>query len=294
MGAKLTDLQRAERHEYVTAHGRKPAPSVSAILDVLAKPALAWAAAEIAAKTAYDIMAERRMRAVVMEHRQERLMRGAKIRNLEGEKVGVMQANDLEIFIDYCRGEHQRVWSAKADVGSRAHDHAYSWLKGETAWVSPDEMGFMDGLKDFIYTYRPVDLAAERIVVHPDPEGDESLEYGGRLDRISALDGPDYKGTYLIDIKTSRPGYDFEKALQLILYMRAKGFAVYGADGALADYEPLPKLDGGLLLYLSADGTFKLVDPFKGMPQDMAWETAMGARRILRAQKLFNQKEVSA
>ena len=157
-------------------------------------------------------------------------------------------------------GENYRaVWSAKAALGTRVHDHALRWSNGEDIEQLPDEAKYLDALELFIVERQPTWLEREEIVL-------SNRGYGGRFDMIVTF--PD--GTiWLIDIKTGKP-YALEHTLQLNGYAFADGIAEFGDDGNLVRLRPLPVIERAGDLYLHDDGTYDLIEyPLGDLPYGM-------------------------
>ena len=280
----VTDYELAQRHRYVTLHGRKPAPGVTSV-NILDKPGLMWAASEIAARTAVERHDERV--SLTQSHRTELVVKRKSVKTRNGEKVPAAHADPIDVWIDYCRGEFRRAWDAKADLGSRIHDHALAWSAGRDIDALADEQGHLDALEAFLVEQNPKFLYAERVVVHPNPEGRDDLEYGGRLDFIAEIGGK----TLLCDYKTGKQGFLGDKALQAAAYANAKGLANYDEDGALADLTPLPQLDGCRTIYLDGDGTYTVVDPFERLTPEAAWRAFLDLRSALNYVRLVEKIE---
>lgn len=153
-----------------------------------------------------------------------------------------------------------------SDLGTRVHDHALSWAQGREISPLADEEGFIDALSKFYADHDPQWIVAERVLVNAE------LDYGGRMDAIGEL--PE-RGVTLVDYKTG--GIYLESvALQLEAYEHCE-LAVYGDDGMLAKSEPLPKIDSHAVVYLHADGTYRLVD----VPADpLAWPIFCHLREV--------------
>ncbi len=275
-----TDQQLADKHQYVTEHGRKPAPGVTTITSLIDKPALKWASSEVAAKTALDVLKRNTYDTVVYGHRQACMRNPRKwVNNSEGIEIRPRYASDDEIFVDYCRGEFDRQWKAKAQKGSRIHEHALEWSQGNAIEQLPDEKGYLDALEKWMIDFEPEDICNEIIVLHPNPANDDSLEFGGRTDKIAEIRKRGWTGTNLIDFKTGREGYIEDKALQAAGYWGAKGIARYNPDGSLGTLDPMPKIKRAMTVYLREDGTYGVDDPLKHISLDEAWQYFLHLRR---------------
>ncbi len=288
----LTDRELAERHRYVTKHGRKPAPGVTSV-DILSKPALHWASSRVAAEASVLLAHDRDL--IVAEYREE--LAGKPINRLgtgsDAAKVSAAKATDDEVWCEFLRTRFDVIWRAKADKGSRVHEHALAWARGDDVDALEDEQPYLDALERFFEDYAPDFLAAESIVLSPNPRGDARLEYGGRLDFIAKVDGPHYRGVFLGDYKTGGQ-YTEPVALQAAGLMAAEGFALYSPMGAVLDnLPPLPELDGALTVYLREDGTYETSNPFRYTSQQDAEDAFFHLRAALNWRRAIESAERS-
>ena len=285
-----TDWELAQRHRYVTQHGRKPAPGVTSI-DIMEKGGLKWGAANIAAQEA--VLNYPRMAEIVQEVRATRphatlrpIVVGDEYYDSK-TKVKVSEADPEDIYAFWARGRFDQVWRAKADRGSRIHAHALSWAQGESIAVQPDEEGYMDAMERFYEECGPEFHHGERIVVNPSPEDHDEWEYGGRLDTFVTLHRGPLTGDFLGDWKTGTH-YRGPIALQSAGYLGAS-FATYLENGDLGPLEPLPKVASAIDIYLRGDGTYQVVDAFAEVPQALAWSTFLHLRAALEFKKLTDK-----
>jgi hypothetical protein len=265
--AKLSDHAAALKHQYRVVHDGPSVPGVTTVIGILSKPALVWSAAEIADKTAVD--EGRRKTTIVRRHRKRLQSLGKKERELG------FNGSDYDVYIHYCRGEHKRQWDAKADRGTRVHEVAERWTKapGEPVSVLVEDSRYVDALSEFYRDYKPKFLMAECVVLNAE------LGFGGRFDAIVQMEG----GTYILDYKTGGY-YASSLAMQQVGYMQCR-LATYNEDGSLGELTELPKLDGARGLYLKDDGTYEVVDPFKNISQDLAWEGFTSCLKLYNAMK---------
>lgn len=278
MAKKLTDYEAALRHQYRVEPGGPTVPGVTTVLNIVDKPALAWAASKIAAETALN--EHSRKRTIVRRHRKTLTALGKKEREMG------FNGSDDEVFIHYCRGEFRRQWDAKAERGTRVHDVAERWTKapGEPVDVRVEDSGYVDALEAFHKECKPKFLASEEIVLN------KALKYGGRFDAVVEMGNE----TLIIDYKTGSY-YESSLAMQQIAYMKADS-AVYTDDGSLGDYGMQDDgngnfsiifwpLDGARGIYLHEDGTYDVVDPFKNISQELAWEGFTACLKLYNAMK---------
>jgi len=251
MGKVLTDYEAAAKHRYRIVSGGSSVPGVTTCIGILDKPGLAWAASKIAAETMYD-----------------------------GLTCGLFDGYEREDLVMNVRGEFDRVWKEKAARGNRVHEIADRWTRGETVEVRDSDAGFVDALEMFHHGYQPKFLHTESIVLN------KELGFGGRLDFIGELDGPEAQGVILADFKSGseRP---LETALQASGYWNSL-LASYDESGALTGLQDLPKLDGARTIYLREDGSFKVVDPFEHISLDQAWEMFQACLTLFKVNKQLN------
>jgi hypothetical protein len=222
-----TDYELALDHKYRVMSGGDVVPGVTTVVKACTPIyALPYAAAKIAAQTAIDLT-----------------MRGDM---------------DLDIVYTTARTEHDRVWKDKASRGTRVHDVAERWTRGESVDVPLSDEGFVDALEEFHKKYQPKFSSVESVVLN------FWSEYGGRIDGIAEFDG----GRYLLDWKTGAH-YPYEVALQMAAYLEAR-IAEYDEEGNLVDIGAAPlaeSVDGARVIYLCDDGTFNVVNPFEAVSQ---------------------------
>ncbi len=265
-----TDYEMALAHKYRVESGGEIVPGVTSCIGIMDKPALKWSSAKIAAQTAVDHMDT--MYEIASSYRDTLL----KSKNPDNVELG-LNGPDEDVYAHWCRGSFDRVWREKANRGTRVHDVAERWVKGETVEVPLSDQGFVDALESFFTTHKPKVLMSERVVVHL------ILEYGGRFDAIMEIDGK----LYLIDFKTGNE-YTLETAMQAAAYMNG-ALTVYDAEGTQTGIELLPELDGARIVYLREDGTFSLVDPFAHVSQADAMKAFTAALQLYRITNHINK-----
>jgi hypothetical protein len=143
---------------------------------------------------------------------------------------------------------HREEWKAKAERGTRIHNHMEKWLKGVDIEALPDEEGYLDALELFMVEQDPIVIEQEAIAL--------SLRgYGGRFDLLCEIADK----AWLLDLKTGH-AYPVEHTLQLAGYRYADGLATYNPDGSLGDLKPMPEVDRAGCLYVHSDGSYDLVE----------------------------------
>jgi hypothetical protein len=271
MPKKLTDYENALRHRYVVEPGGPTVPGVTTVLNILDKPALMWSASQIAAETA---LKEHRRKATIVRRHRKTLTALGKVQRELG-----YNGSDDEVYVHYCRGEFRRQWDAKMERGTRVHAVAEAWTKapGEPVEVRIMDSGFVDALEAFHRDCRPTFLHAELVVLN------DIYAYGGRFDAIVEMGGE----TMLIDYKTGGH-YEQSLAMQQVAYMHGN-LATYDDAGALGEYKSLPKIDGARGIYLHEDGTYEVVDPFKNISQELAWEGFLACLKLYNTVKAMDR-----
>jgi hypothetical protein len=272
----VSDLSDALKHKYRVTPGGEIVPGVTSVINILDKPALKWASSQIAAHAATTNT--RRKKAIVAKHREWLARPRGKSESAQKKYTLANMGTDDEVYIHWARGEFDRQWRAKADRGTRVHDVAERWTKGESVKVLPEDNGFVDALEVFHKEYRPKFSLVECIVIN------QEFKYGGRFDAICELNGPGAEGFYLIDYKTGG-SYPYEVALQAQAYWDCK-LATWNDDGSLGTPTPLPEVHGARTVYLREDGTLAVTDPFAKVSQAdarMAFRTCLTLFNINKA-----------
>ncbi len=247
-----TDYEYALAHKYRAEHNGPFVPGVTTIISVLDKPQLMWSAAEIAARSAFENT--RRKRSIVKKHREWLASSKGKTATAIRKRTLGLEGSDNEVYLHWARGDFDRQWKAKAARGSRVHDVAERWSRGEDVEVLPEDAGYVDALESFHRIYHPRFVMAEQVVINREDK------YGGRFDAIVELDGPNASGLFMIDYKTGGE-YTDSVAMQFAGYMECE-LAEYDDKGALTGSAPFPVLDGARTIYLRGDGTVGVSHPF--------------------------------
>ena len=272
--AKMSDYDAALKHRYRVEPGGEYVPGVTTVLNIIEKPGLKWGASKVAAE--FCVANSRRRKSLATKHRAT--LASARGATDSAEKKRLLAANgtDDEVFIHLARGEFDRQWKAKADRGTRVHNHAEAWARGNVVSVLDDERGYMDALGTFFDLYEPRFEMVECLVLNAE------YRYGGRFDAIMTINnvpGDERDRVRVLgDWKTGDP-WPLDVALQTVAYTRSQ-LASYDMDGRLVGFDPLPSLDGCRVVYLQQSGTVKVVDPFEKVPQDQAWDAFLAARRL--------------
>lgn len=244
-----SDYEAALKHRYRVVHDGPTVPGVTTCIGIIEKPGLKWAAAKLTAKYTFDSVQE-------------------------------LNWVDEDSFLTHCAGHFDRVWREKAARGTRVHDVAERWARGEEVSVPLADAGYVDALEAFHSAYRPRFLLIESIVLNPE------LNFGGRLDFVAQLGD---EGTFLCDIKTGGSKRPLEAALQASAYLHGE-LATYDESGALSGLQPLPKLDGARTIYLRADGTFEVSQPFDIISEEEAWEGFQACLQLFKVHKSLQAK----
>ncbi|WP_037664949.1 hypothetical protein [Streptomyces albidoflavus] len=221
-----------QRHYYRTADPTTTYPSVTSVVDGVAKPFLQRWAAGMAADLALDAP----------------------------DYIARLAAEDRKEARRYLTGAADRYKRMRGTIGTRVHDVAEIALRSGTVpdVVHPDVRMYLPGLRAFIDAVQPQLVRAEETV------WSDTYGYAGRFDawlRVRLNDDwkPDPDGTprlLLTDLKTSKSQQN-SVALQLSAYAHAD--KVISADGTESE---LPAFDDGAILHIGHDGvpTFRRVD----------------------------------
>ena len=161
--AKQSDWDAALAHRYRTTHDGPTVPGVTTAINIIDKAGSKWAAAKLTAAYTYESY---------------------------GQWDGFESISD---FLKHCTGHFDRVWRDKAARGTRVHDVAERWVRGETVDVPMSDSGYVDALEAFHKEFRPNFRLAEKVVLN------RELGYGGRFDFVADLKD---LGVVLGDFKT--------------------------------------------------------------------------------------------
>jgi hypothetical protein len=251
--------------------GGPTVPGVTTVLNILDKPALMWSASQIAAETA---LKEHRRKATIVRRHRKTLTALGKVQRELG-----YNGSDDEVYVHYCRGEFRRQWDSKAERGTRVHEVAEKWTKapGEPVEVRVMDAGYVDALEAFYKEMKPTFELSEAIVLF----NSDGEQYGGRFDAVAEIDGK----RLILDYKTGNH-YESSLAMQQFAYMMAN-VAGYDEDGSLCSLTTMD-LDGARGIYLHEDGTYDVIDPFKNISQEQAWEGFTSCLRLYNAMKAID------
>lgn len=198
--------------------------SVTTILGALPKPALVYWSANEVANFALD--------------------------NLP-QLHAICQKGERDAAYDMLKRAPWRTKTKAADLGTAVHSAIEAYLLGKPMpeWPLPIRPR-MEAFQRFLDAYTPEIEMAEASVYN------RRARYAGTLDSLVRLTLPmhDEEKRYVLDVKSGKGVY-FETSLQLCLYARAEFIGM--PDGS--EY-PMPKVDGGLVLHLQEDGTFRLLE----------------------------------
>ncbi len=279
--ADATDQLLAEEyHLYKTAPGRDPAPSVSKTISPLSNSdILAQAKAKLTANIATYEEERRALRTI--DHRDFLVSKYESWKPWQHKKYKkVNLRDDVEVYYDWLRGEAERRWKAKADLGTRVHGHAYDLSMGRDVNAKDDELPYLAAWGRYVEENQVefIPTATERVILNPAPLGETDLEYGGRDDLFAIHHAGDFPGLNIEDYKTGGK-YPTQVTLQIAAYLNGLGFAVYDDLGNLLDtYEPLPNAKRAVIVYLHPDETYNL---WEAPASDSAYHAFLDLRRVL-------------
>ena len=285
-------LLAEEYHWYRTAPGRGITPSVTKIIKPLADTdILSQAKAKLTASIAALEDDQRPQRTI--NHRKALQIKydGWKSwQHAKYEKVDL--SDDAAVYYDWLRSEATRRWGEKADRGSRVHAHVYDLALGQDVEALDDELPYLAAWHRWVEEcdVEFIPDACERVVVHPWPNGDDTLEYGGRDDLFCIQHAGPIQGLLLGDVKTGGK-YPTQVTLQLAAYMRGLGFAKYDDSGQLLpDYDTMPAAERAVAIYLREDESYECWEA----PVDGAFEAFLDLRRVVNFRKTMEPHEKKA
>ena len=185
-------------------------PSVTNIIDVLAKPWLAGWTAKMVAGEAWD------------------------------QRKAIVELADREQAVDMLKGAPYRKRNKAAAIGDLIHKKAEAVAIGMPGPEIPEEAEpIAEAFDLFLAEYQPVFVVREGIIFHGHAE--DPLRYAGTFDFLAEI------GAFVVigDYKTSPNVYD-EVALQLSALLH--GHELW--DEATGDLRPMPAVDGAIAVNL--------------------------------------------
>ena len=235
-------------------------PSVTAILDMLPRPFLAYWQARMVAELAVDSIS-------MLPEMAERDRQGA---------------------IDYLKGAARRYTKQRAEVGSTAHDLFERMIRGEQVGYLPVDMRpYERHFAHFLDRVQPELVRAE------DVAWSDTHDYAGSFDailrvRLNDSGLPDPQGdvaTVIADWKTSKSIYT-SVALQMSAYAHAD--YIISPDGTR---EPMPAVDGACVLHITPESwSFAPVR----IDRDPIFATFLHLRRVFDWEHHHQQRVLSA
>ena len=175
-------LSRDEKHRYFW-NGDGPIPSVTTILDTLAKPYLVPWAKKIVAQAAVDNI---------------------------GLLNRMMAQNGPEATVRWLKSLPDTRRDKAADLGTRVHKLAERLALREKVEVTAEEAPFVTSYQRFMAEFQPKFLFVEPLVLNTE------YWYAGGADSFAIIDGE----VWILDIKTGASIYP-TTALQLAAYANA-------------------------------------------------------------------------
>ena len=213
-------------------------PSVTNVIDVMNKPFLQTWYAKRAAEDAVQV---------------------------NTTHPGLMESKPAEA-IKWIAGAALRTSNSAAELGDKVHEAVEVLANGETPEITPDIKGHVKSWEKFVLEQAPNFKFLEATAYGKTPEGHQ---YAGTADFIAEINGKLYVGDY----KTGKSIHT-EAALQLSSLAHAQ--ELY--DEVLEQMLPMPKIDGGLVVHLTANGynlhvVEDLSEPYKVFSQlRQVWE----------------------
>jgi hypothetical protein len=217
---KVQTIYVAGDRWYVNKEGDKR-PGVSAILNMMPKPALpGWAAREAAHFAVANI-----------------------------EVVKALAATDRKAAVDLIKGAPWRKSGKAADDGTLVHGLAETLMRDrienrKSSFAVPQgTMDFLRNFARFTTEFNAIPKLIETTV------WDDEHDYAGTLDGVYTLSIGDEQLDAIVDIKTGASGVWPEASLQQTAYKNAKWYI--DADGEL---QPMPHTDAAFALWLRPEG----------------------------------------
>lgn len=189
-------------------------PSVTNVIDVLNKPFLQTWYAKRAAEDAIKV---------------------------NTTHPGLMESKPQEA-IKWIAAAASRTANSAAELGDKVHEAVEVLANGEEPEITADIRGHVRSWERFITDQKPTFKFLEATAYGKTPEG---LTYAGTADFIAEINGKLYVGDY----KTGKSIHT-EAALQL----SALAHAAELYDEVLEQMLPMPKINGGLVVHLTANG----------------------------------------
>lgn len=197
-------------------------PGVSAILNMMPKPALVnWAAREAAAFAVSNI-----------------------------DVVAALARTDVKAAVDLVKGAPWRKSGKAADSGTEVHGLAEQLMRDRiesrksTFKIPPGTMDFLRNFARFATEFDVIPQLIETTV------WDDEHNYAGTFDGMYRLTVDGQEIDAIVDIKTGASGVWPEAALQQTAYARAKWFL----DPVTGEKTPMPAVDAAFGLWLRPEG----------------------------------------
>ena len=207
---------------YVDPGTGEKVPGVSAILNMMPKPALVnWAAREAASFAVSNI-----------------------------DVVAALARTDVKAAVDLVKGAPWRKSGKAADSGTEVHGLAETLMRDRiesrksTFKVPQGTMDFLRNFARFATEFDVIPRMVETTV------WDDEHNYAGTLDGFYTLTINGHELDAIVDIKTGASGVWPEASLQQTAYKNAKWYI----DPATGEKRPMPHADAAFALWLRPEG----------------------------------------
>lgn len=192
-------------------------PSVTNIIDTLSKPFLQTWYAKRAAEDAVQVN---------VTH------------------PGLMESKPVEA-IKWITNAASRTSNNAAEIGDKVHNAAEMLARGEDPEITPEIAPHIKNWNKFVKDHDPEFLHLEATAYGETSSNGEVKGFAGTADFIATINGK----TYIGDYKTGK-GIHTEAALQLSALAHAKELFDEETETML----PMPKIDGCLVVHITASG----------------------------------------
>ena len=157
---------------------------------------------------------------------------------------GLMESKPIEA-IKWITNAASRTSNNAAEIGDKVHNAAEMLARGEEPEITPEIAPFIKNWNKFVKDNNPEFLHLEATAYGKTSSNGQTKGFAGTADFIATINGK----TYIGDYKTGK-GIHTEAALQLSALAHADELF----DEATETMLPMPKIDGCLVVHITASG----------------------------------------